>query len=223
MSSREHAPVFVDGSTPSAADGGPARHEPQRARRVATRLCEGFVAHDRRDGDACFEAFRAVDEAQFPHLSEREVDRAAAAFVAALWEKDAVERPYVEGDQVTDPAGLDDADWQRVRQWLERRAVAVGMDEAYAHETTTAWRRHKTGGDYWTPTMAAQRRELAAALGTGYPDKPRFGEDGFGHLPTRYLTAVELHDMRSDTHWEAAVDVMTGYFSFLFDRQEGDR
>lgn len=222
MSSRNQAPPAIDEvqSPTTAALQSP----PDRARRVATHLCEGFVAHDQRDGDACLTAFAAVDRAQFPHLSPAAADRAGGAYAASLWAKDAVEAPYIEGDRVVDPEGLAAADWSPVQEWLERRADIVGMDPAYAERTTTAWKRHKTGGDYWTPTMAAQRFELEAAIGTtDYPAKPRFGTDGFGHLATRYLTGVELHDMRTDDHWEQAVDVMTEYFAGLFARQERGR
>ena len=89
-----------------------------RAHRIATRLCEGFVAHDERDGAGCRDAFAAVDRAQFPHLTDEAAERAGTAFAAALWEKDAVEEPYVEGDTVVDPDGLAAADWRRAREWL---------------------------------------------------------------------------------------------------------
>jgi hypothetical protein len=226
MSSRDSRRTSVAGEpNPVTAEspGGATRRE-DRARDAAANLCQGFVEHDRRNGGACREAFAAVDRAQFPHLTDAAASRAGGAYAAALWEKDAVEAGHVEGDTVVDRDGLAAADWSRVRGWLERRADVVGMDRAYASETTTAWKRHKVGGDYWTPTMAAQRIELTAAVGDGgYPSKPRFGTDGFGHLATRYLTGVELHDMRSDTHWEAAVSEMTTYFAELFARQERDR
>lgn len=222
MSSRAHGRHRSNGSVTlqPASDESPTTTQ-DRARTAATQICEGFVAHDRRDGAACLEAFQAVDRLQFPHLSREAADAAGFAFAASLWAKDEVERPYVDGDTVVDLAGLAAADWRPVREWLEERAAVVGMDPEYARLTTEAWKRHKVGGDYWTPTMAAQQRELAAALDRpSHPDKPRFGTDGFGHLATRYLTAVELHDMRTPDHWSEAVDVMTTYFDTLFERQE---
>lgn len=224
MSSRDTAELTIsDQSGPgTVVSSVRAGRTEDRAHRVATKICAGFVAHDERDWAACRDAFVAVDRAQFPHLSDAAAERAGTAFAASLWAKDAVEAPHVEGDRVVDREGLTEADWSPVREWLERRAAVVGMDRAYATETTTAWKRHKVGGDYWTPTMAAQRIEIAAAVDApSYPEKPRFGTDGFGHLPARYLTGLELHDMRSEDHWAAAVEEMTAYFAELFARQEG--
>lgn len=196
----------------------------ERARHLARQLCRGFVAHDERDEGESVEAFATVDRHQFAHLTAAEADDAARAYVDALWEKDAVESPHVDGETVVDPDGLAAAGWSDVEANLARRADVVGMDEAYARHTTAAWRQHKLGGDYWTPTMAAQKHEIRVAVDDpDYPDKSRFGSGGFGHLATRYLTGVELHDERSRESWENAVAVMTPYFDAILSRQEATR
>ena len=191
------------------------------ATRMAERLCTGFRKHDERDREGALEAFAMVDANQFAHLGREEARAAADAYVDALWAKDAVEFPYIDGRTVVDRAGLERADWERVEAPLRRRAAIVGMDEAYAECTTIAWKRHKVGGDYWTPTLAAQHHEIRAALGVeDYPQKTGFGESGFGHLAARYLVGVELHDMHSDRHWELAIDTMTVYFAELLSLRE---
>lgn len=188
---------------------------------MAERLCTGFRKHDERDREGALEAFAMVDANQFAHLDRGEARAAADAYVDALWAKDAVELPYIDGRTVVDRAGLERADWGRVEAPLRRRAEIVGMDPAYAEHTTTAWKRHKVGGDYWTPTLAAQHHEIRAALGAeNYPEKAGFGESGFGHLAARYLVGVELHDMHSDHHWELAVDTMTVYYTELLTLRE---
>lgn len=183
-----------------------------RAAELATKICAGFRAHDRRDRDAAIEAFTIVDRQQFDHLDADRARRAATAYVDALWAKDDVENAIAE--QTVDPSAAAAADWSRVEQHFRERADAAGIDPAYAEASTRAWRNHKVGGDYWTPMMRAQAHELRAALqDPGYPNKPRHGQSGFGPGPVRYVLGVELHDMRSDRHWRQARDVMTGYFA----------
>lgn len=187
---------------------------------MAEQLCLGFKHHDEREREACVEAFFEVDRRQFAHLDDEEARSAATAYVDALWAKDAVEAPYVDGQQLVDPEGLDAADWSPVRDALGRRAALLGIDEAYAEETTRAWRRHKTGGDYWTPTLRAQRRELRAAFGDpSYPGKTGFGRSGFGSLAARYLVGVECHDAHTEGRWAEAVEVMTPYFAEIIAAQ----
>ncbi|AWB27059.1 hypothetical protein [Halococcoides cellulosivorans] len=177
---------------------------------MARKICEGFQAHDRRNREAAIDAFAAVDRYQFDHLDAATAEQAATAYVDALWAKDSVE-DTIAGETV-DPDALVDADWTPVERAFQRRAEVAGIDSAYAELSTIAWRNHKIGGDYWTPMMRAQAHEVQTALQAPYPDKPRHGQSGFGPTATRYLLAVELHDMRSDHHWRLAHDVMVGYY-----------
>lgn len=179
------------------------------ARRAARQLCLGFKHHDDREREAAVESFAAVDRLQFQHVSETTAHDAAVAYVDALWAKDAVERSCMV-DGTIDADALAAADWSDVREAFARRASLVDMDPQYAEKSTTAWRRHKVGGDYWTPMKQAQLYEYRAALQEpDYPDKPRYGQSGYGPEPARYLLGVELHDTRK---WKQAEQVMTPYF-----------
>jgi hypothetical protein len=199
--------------TPASSPTGRTGVPESLPSRMAEELCAGFVLHDQRDRTGAVEAFFAVDRLQFPHLSEDEAREAATAYVDSLWAKDEVEAPYIDGREVVDLDGLADADWEPVERPLRRRARIVGMSEEYARLTTLAWKRHKVGGDYWTPTLKAQRIEIDAAIGgSGHPEKNGFGADGCGHIAARYLVGVELHDMHTERHWNQAIDVMSGYF-----------
>lgn len=181
-------------------------HDPET---IATQLGLGFVAHDRRQREEAVEAFAAVDRFQFQHVSAEVAREAATAYVDALWAKDAVENACRTGDGF-DREALDAADWTPVREAFARRASLVGVDPEYAELSTVAWRRHKTGGDYWTPMQKAQMYELRAALqDPDYPNKPRDGTSGFGPEPARYALGVELHDTR---RYEEGVETMTPYF-----------
>lgn len=184
----------------------------RRARYLARELCAGFRYHDRRERADAAAAFRTVDARQFAHLDESEAATAARAYVDALWAKDAVEAAcHVGGALDRDAVG--DADWSPVRTALAERADAVGMDRSYAADTTEAWRRHKAGGDYWTPMLRAQRVEFRAAVGdAGYPPKESDGRAGPGPAPVRYLLGAELHDVHDEASWEEAIRVMTPYF-----------
>jgi hypothetical protein len=185
---------------------GRGDHDPET---IATQLGMGFVAHDRRQREEAVEAFAAVDRFQFQHVSPEVAREAAAAYVDALWAKDAVEDAHRTGDGF-DREALDAADWTPVREAFARRASLAGIDPEYAELSTVAWRRHKTGGDYWTPMQKAQMYELRAALqDPDYPDKPRDGASGFGPEPARYALGVELHDTR---RYEEGVEAMTPYF-----------
>lgn len=179
------------------------------ATQLAMQLGLGFVYHDKRKREAAIDAFAAVDTFQFQHVSKETAREASAAYVDALWEKDDVEDACrVDGE--IDPDALDEADWTPVKRAFERRASLVGIDPTYAELTTVAWRRHKTGGDYWTPMKQAQMYELQAALQDfSYPDKPRDGQSGAGPEATRYVLGVELHDMR---RFEEGVEAMAPYF-----------
>jgi hypothetical protein len=176
---------------------------------MADQLCKGFIHHDQREREAAIEAFAAVDVLQFAHLDEEDAYRAAVGYVDALWAKDEIEDACrVDGE--LDREQLADADWSSMRAAFERRASAAGIDPRYADLTTEAWIKHKTGGDYWTPTMHAQMLELRTALqDPSYPDKPRSGQSGFGPEPVQYALGIELHDMRK---WEQARSVMVPYF-----------
>jgi len=178
----------------------------------------GYVHHDERRRREAIDAFAEVDTFQFRHVSATIAREASAAYVDALWAKDAVEDSCRVNGEVNWEA-LEAADWSPVRNAFARRAALVGIDPEYAELSTVGWRRHKTGGDYWTPLQKAQMYELRAALqDPDYPHKPRQGQSGFGPEPTRYVLGVELHDMR---RLEEIVDVMTPYFERIAnDRRE---
>lgn len=189
------------------------------AERMATYMGLGFKYHDDRRRAEAVDAFAVTDRAQFQHVAPETARRAAEAYVDALWEKDAVERSCtVDGD--IDAEALDEADWSPVRSAFARRARLVGMDERYAELSTVAWRRHKTGGDYWTPMKEAQVIELRAAMQREeYPQKPRYGQSGYGPDAVRYLLGVELHDTRE---WEQAHEVMVPYFERILRAHRSD-
>lgn len=189
----------------------------RHSRRIAKQLALGFRHHDQRNRQAALEAFAAVDRFQFRHVPPETAHRAATAYVDALWEKDAVERSCIVDSEI-DTGALDAADWGPVESAFERRASVVGIDPAYAELSTVAWRRHKTGGDYWTPMMQAQTHELRTALqDPDYPHKPRHGQSGFGPEPAQYNLGVELHDAR---RWDQTVRAMTPYFQRIADEHE---
>jgi hypothetical protein len=187
---------------------------------MAEQTCLGLIHHDRREYENALAAFANVDRHQFADLSEEEARDAARAMADALWRKDEVEESYVDGATV-DPA-LAEADWSPVEDALCRRAEIVGMSEEYAERTVEAWLNHKVGGDYWTPTLIAQRLEIDAAMG-GRPEKPKYGRSGHGHLAARYLVGLELHDMHTEDHWRQAVEVMTAYYDGILAGREGGR
>lgn len=188
-----------------------------KARYLAERITSGFQLHDRRQRDESLEAFYEVDRNQFAHLSDEEALEASEAFVEALWVKDEVEKSYHD-DGTISPEAIAQADYEPVERPLRRRARIVGMDETYGQKTAAAWHRHKTNGEYWTPFLEAQTIELRAALGTpGYPTKPKEGQSGYGPLATRYILAVELHDMHTPEAWEEAIRVMTPYYRAILD------
>jgi hypothetical protein len=187
------------------------------ASHVAEQLCRGFKYHDERRRSESIEAFAEADCRQFEHCPEKTIREASRAYVDALWQKDDVE-DSCRVDGRIDPDLLDDADWSPVESAFRRRATLLGMDSRYAELSTIAWRRHKTGGDYWTPIKRAQTYELRAALqDPDYPHKPRHGDSGWGPEAARYVVGVELHDMR---RWEEAVEVMTPYFERVLREHE---
>ncbi|RMB13893.1 hypothetical protein ATH50_2336 [Haloplanus aerogenes] len=187
---------------------------------MADQLGRGFLHHDRRERDAAIEAFTKVDVLQFQHLDEVEARKAAEGYVDALWAKDEVEDSCRSPDDgEIDPERLAEADWSAVEEGFERRAKVVGIDPEYAPLTTEAWIKHKIGGDYWTPMMKAQMLELRVALqDLEYPNKPRYGQSGFGAEPTRYALGVELHDTRQ---YEQGREAMTPYFQRILDEHDG--
>lgn len=192
-------------------------HSPTGAE-LARALFDAYRCHDARDRAGAIEGFAFVDVHQFPHLSEPDGHASATALVDALWEKDRVEEPYVTNGVVECPEAIARADWSGVEAALQRRARIIGMPVTYASWTTTAWIRHKSGGDYVLPVLKSARHEVQAALGTDtYPDKPRGGQSGFGELPTRYLVAVELHDLRTPQAGERIVEVLTPYFETILE------
>lgn len=184
----------------------------QQARTLSKHVIRGFQAHDAGDYERAVEAFAIVDRRQFRQLDDEDAEMAARAYVDALFEKDEVEFDHL-ADGGIDAAALDAADWSPVRRHFRIRAGIVGMDAEYAIATTEAWKRHKAGGDYWTPIMRAQMHELRAALrDPTYPHKPKHGQSGYGPEPVRYALAIELHDMHEAEYANQAIDVMTPYF-----------
>ena len=184
------------------------------ASQMAEQLCRGFQYHDQRERERAIDAFAAVDTQQFEHVSEEAAREASIAYVDALWAKDEIERSCMQSGTI-DREALDEADWGDVRSAFARRAELVGIDPQYADLSTVGWRKHKTGGDYWTPLQRAQMLELRAALqDPEYPHKPRYGQSGFGPEPAQYLLGVELHDMR---RWEQAREAITPYFERILD------
>lgn len=182
------------------------------ARHMAKQLGLGFKYHDQRKRQKAVEAFAAVDIRQFQHVSEETARQASEAYVDALWAKDDVEQSCMSDGEL-DTDALDNADWSEVRSAFARRAKLVDMDPRYAELSSVGWRRHKTGGDYWTPLKRAQTIEIRAAIqNPEYPAKPRFGQSGFGPEATRYELGVELHDTRQ---FKAGVKAMTPYFKFI--------
>jgi len=182
------------------------------AQYAAEQCVRVFRAHDERRREEAIAACRRVDELQFQHLEDRRVDLAATAFVDALWAKDDVEFPHLQNGGF-DQEGLADADWSPVRREFRKRAAIVGMDQEYAVLKTTAWRRHKTGGDYVTPFLHAQLHEMRAALqDPDHPHKPKHGQSGPGPEAVRWLLGVELHDMHTETHWMQAKQAMVPYY-----------
>lgn len=181
---------------------------------LAKSIGMGFVHHDKRNRQAAVNAFAVVDEFQFQHVSAETACAASAAYVDALWEKDEIEETHtVDGE--LDREALDAADWSPVEDAFAERASLVGIDPAYAELSTVAWRRHKTGGDYWTPMKRAQTKELRVALqDEDYPHKPRDGRSGHGPEASRYALGVELHDMRQ---FEEMIESMTPYFQRIID------
>jgi len=176
----------------------------------------GMVYHDKGRRKEAIDAFAEVDAFQFQHVSRKRAREAAVAYVDALWEKDALEDACrVDGE--VDTEALAAADWSPVREAFARRASLVDIDPEYAELSTTAWRRHKIGGDYWTPFQKAQVYELRAALqDPDYPHKPRQGQSGYGPEAARYVLGVELHDTR---RYEEGVDAMTPYYERIANDQ----
>ena len=176
---------------------------------IAMHFGMGFVYHDKQHREMAVDAFAVADTFQFQHVSEETAREASVAYVDALWKKDRLEEKHTINGEL-DRDALDDADWSPVAKAFERRASPVGIDPKYAELSTVAWRRHKVGGDYWTPMQQAQMYEIRAALqDPDYPHKPRDGQSGFGPEPSRYTLGNELHDMR---RFEEGLEVMTPYF-----------
>jgi len=185
---------------------------------MARKICTGFQHHDNGNYDEAVEDFTFVDTYQFPHLTEEEARACATAYVDALFAKDDIEDEYTDENGDYKLYELRTADWSPVRDAFLRRAKIAGMDEAYAFYSTLAWRKHKVGGDYWSPMMNAQKIEFQCATGNQkYPEKPSDGEQGMGPDPARYLVGVELHDMHTEEDWKQAAVVMTPYFQNILD------
>lgn len=195
----------------------------RQARYLAEQIASGFQLHDRRQRGEALEAFYAVDRGQFDHLTDEDARRTAEAFVDALWTKDDIEKTYHDDGEI-DPGAIESADYDPVIECLERRARIAGMDQRYADRTAEAWKRHKTGGEYWTSFLKAQTYEVRAAMqDPDYPDKPKEGLSGYGPLPARYILSVELHDQHRKDTWEEAIRVMTPYYREILEAHRGRR
>lgn len=191
---------------------------------MAEQLCAGFQAHDDGERELANAAFFEVDRRQFIHLDDSAVERAANAYVDALWAKDTLEKDCLIDGRI-DPDSIGRADWSQVEHCFSDRARAIGMDLSYARDSTLAWRRHKTGENYWDDFLRAQTTELRAAIqDPAYPRKPKEGLSGYGPEPVRYVLGVELHDMHTEAHWRQAVDALTPYYGFILEaHREPDR
>lgn len=191
---------------------------PTTAAYMAEQLCQGFRSHDDRERERSVEAFFEVDRRQFAHLDDTTARAATSAYVDALWAKDALEADCLTRDGAIDPDVIARAEWAPVEEAFRERAAIVGMNTEYARNSTAAWRRHKTGEDYWTPFLRAQTAELRAAIqDSEYPHKPQEGLSGYGPEPVRYVLGVELHDMHTEAHWEQAIDALTPYYAFVLE------
>lgn len=189
---------------------------------MSRQLATIFRSHDKGQKQEALEACEQVDALQFQYLDEEEVHLAASAFINALWAKDDVEFQYLRGGSF-DTEGIREADYGQVTQKLRERASIIGAHPNYAVKKTQAWRRHKTGGDYWTPYQQAQMYELRAALQEPeYPKKPRNGSSGPGPEPMRYVLASELHDMRSERYWKQGIDVLVPYYQRILEEYEDE-
>lgn len=192
------------------------------ARYMANQLLVLFQAHDRGHRREALEACQRVDSLQFQFLDEDSVRLASTALIDALWAKDDVELRHLRGGDL-DREGIRTADYRRVTVELRKRASIVGADPRYAPEKTKAWRRHKGGGDYWTPYQRAQMYELRAALqDPHYPRKPRHGEAGPGPEAMRYVLASELHDMNKERYFKEGVEVLVPYFARIIREYEDE-
>jgi hypothetical protein len=192
------------------------------AREMSRNLANMFKAHDDSDRESAIESLIEVDRRQFPALSSDEIELASAAFVDALFAKDEVEFQQLTDGKIDDD-GIREADYSSPLQKLRQRAVIIGADQQYAIKKVQAWRRHKLGGDYWTPFQQSQVHELRAVLNDPeYPHKPRAGQSGPGPEAMRYSLAFELHDMHTERHWLQGIRVMTPYFlKILLHHEEG--
>jgi hypothetical protein len=190
------------------------------AREMSESLAKVFRAHDNSNREDAIESLIEVDRRQFPTLDTDEVELASTAFVDALFAKDEIEFQQLTGGEI-DATGLREADYSAALQKLRQRAVLIGADQQYAVEKVRAWRRHKVGGDYWTPFQQSQLYELRAALNDPeYPHKPRAGQSGPGPEAMRYALAFELHDMHTERHWLQGIRVMTPYFLRILSHHE---
>ena len=193
--------------------------ETDKAEHMAEQMCIAFMYHDRREWGMGVRALYQTERLQFPFLSTHDAYEVARLYMKALWEKDVVEAEHIDGLDV-DVEGLRNADWSPVVEPLVRRAELVGADPLYGVKTAAGWCEHKVGGDYWTPMMQAQHAEIRAAVGDPeYPEKPKYGQAGFGHLPAVYIAGVDCHDFHTESHWRRAVDLMTLYFQEILDAQ----
>lgn len=178
---------------------------------AAKQVCKGFNYHDSRDRNSAENCFYNVDLVCFNDRNKQVVKEAAWAYTEALWQKDKLEEECSKGGE-TDYEKLANIDWDPVYDVFEYRCELLDIDIVYAEQMTLGWKRHKIGGDYWTPHMKAVHAEVQSILGEEYPDKPHEGLSGFGPLPARYLLGVELHDMRCI---ERAIPVMAGYYDTI--------
>lgn len=207
--------VYEWGTMTQHTVGGEPTHSDyitSTAQYMAEQLSKGFKAHDVGKYEEAIDAFYEVDTLQFRHLDDDDAFLAAKAFVDALWAKDEIEFQCLRDGEIQ-VEDIKDADYSPVRQRLRQRASIIGADPRYAEKKAEAWRRHKCGGDYWTPYGWSQVYELRAALDDPlYPEKPRAGLSGLGPEALRYVLANELHDMHTEESWEEGLEVLVPYY-----------
>jgi hypothetical protein len=181
-----------------------------------------FRGHDEGNREKALEACKRVDELQFQHVDDDDIELASKAFIDALWAKDNVELECLTGGEM-DAERVQDADYSAVRSHLRTRALLIGADQRYATKKVEAWQEHKIGGDYWTPYQRAQLHEFRVAIqDPKYPRKPRGGRSGPGPEPMRYVLASELHDMNTKRRWEQGVEMLVPYFERILQEHDHD-
>jgi len=185
-----------------------------KAETAATAICEGMKLHDEGEYEQAIEEFTTTDAIWFD-VPTAVARGGAIGYVEALRSKDRLDDPS------TDSPLSNRTLWELVKSSLIARGEILGINRRYGIRTTQAWYQHKTGGDYWTPFLDAQRAVVQAAIDDPqYPRKGSDGTQGYGPEPVVYLLAVELHDLHSTERWKQAQQIMTMYFEQILRLRE---